>query len=183
MDILAHCKVYPISNYINIPLEIEPVSQCGIVHIILDEIKNKSYQWIHLREEDDQDIIVIDLMNVWMRDDNIIKDPYLINLQNLIKFLNDELYSGNFFAHGNYERLQGIIIDNLSIYKYGKDINKLFNILLKLLLKIRYKYGCWIKTTSFKDTLGKYPTRIPLNYLNGMDKIIQYKSHEFHQIK
>lgn len=168
MDVLAHCKIYPISNYINVPGHAEPISQCGVVHLMIDEIKNKSYQWPHqqgtVESNTNKFTLVIDLLNVWIPNRYVVKDVRLVNLQALIKFLNDEVYSGSWFNENSTAILEGLIIDNLSIYQY--ESVKLFNIFLNLLRKIRHKYGCWIKTVSFQ--------RLPLppTYLTGMDKVV-----------
>lgn len=213
MDILAHCRIYPISQYITIPRHKEPVAHSGLVHIILDEIKNKSYQWIHQRKElattktsssnrpTCKLTLVIDLLNVW--DDNarsqdrvedqlrktdihIIKDSKYIKFQNLITFLDDEILMGQYLFDNHKDMiLYGIIIDNLSIYSFDPENLKLFNKLYKVLERIQFKYGCWIKTISFKDAtgIGKYPTRIPIYYLNNMETILVYDNNKFHQLK
>ncbi|CAL9733749.1 hypothetical protein MOSE0_C02256 [Monosporozyma servazzii] len=165
MDVLAHCKIYPISNYINVIEHNEPVSENGLVHLFIDEIKNKSYQWVHQRRDANSNkmIVVIDLLNVWIPNRYTVKRNY--TLPSLIKFLNDELYCGAYFNQfGEGLIFEGLIIDNLSIYSF--ESVKLFNILFGLLVKIRHKYGCWIKTVSFRDI------PIPAGYLAGMQKSI-----------
>lgn len=219
MDILAHCRIYPISRYIDIPKHKEPATQGGFVHIILDEIKNKSYQWIHQRQGTLSDgsclsngmgrklTLVIDLLNVWDLDNStknnergtdtlqrggskhyvhVIKGSKYISFQELIDFLNDELLVGKYLFK-NFENmvLYGIIIDNLSIYTFDLKNAKLFNKIFKVLAKIRCKYGCWIKTVSFKDSIGngKYSTRVPIYYLNNMETIIVYENDKSVKIK
>lgn len=213
MDILAHCRIYPISQYIEIPQHKEPITQDGLVHIILDEIKNKSYQWIHQRKTtaatdtrpdngtDCKLTLIIDLLNVWdvnvtIQDTvedtqkspniHIIKDCKYIKFQNLITFLHDEVLMGQYlFENCKNMILYGIIIDNLSIYSFDLENSKLFNKLCKVLARIRCKYGCWIKTVSFKDSegIGKYPTRIPIYYLNHMETVLVYDSDKLHKLK
>lgn len=167
MDILANCKIYPISNYINIPQYNEPTYDVGMVHIIIDEIKNKRYQWVHNKCSEGT-VVIIDLLNVWMSsgDDNVIvvKDPRFMKFEYLIEILSNE--DDKIFEQLKIPRgkiINGIIIDNLSIYAY--EPGRLFNILIKLLQRIRRKWGCWVKTVSFGDDNLK----LPGFYLNGMD--------------
>lgn len=178
MDILSHCKIYPLSNYVRINNTARATQPLN--HLIIDTIKTKSYQWSYYKGAEGtvsntphKVVIVLDLMNTWMSRDSpgliIIHDDLLIEFKQLLKFLNNEIYELESFIKflklNGYDSLDGIIIseiiiDNLSIFYYDSDYQINFNQLYHILNRISQRYGCSIKTIS--------SPQIPPHFHNNM---------------
>lgn len=179
MEVLKHCRVYPLSNFCQVE-----------EHHFTDPINDKPNRHVHLVEHNFKlteaktklveeninggTVVIVDVISCWKRfckdKSNIcyLSSASTLHLEGLINFLS-QLIESPLDALRRCQTndtditkntIRGIVIDNLSYYQTPTSSLRDFNILFKLLKTLRTTYGCWSFTTSYG-----------LEYYNGIESI------------
>lgn len=178
MEVLKHCRVYPLSNYCAVEGRhfIDPQNnKARHVHLVEHNFKLTDAK-IQLLERNMGDgiIIIVDVISCWKRYCKgkartcYMNSASTLHLEGVINFLSQLIE----YPQEALKRcqdtdvdvtsmtIQGIVIDNLSYYQTPSTSLRDFNILYKLLKTLRTTYGCWSLTTSYG-----------LEYYNGVEAL------------
>ncbi|CCF56046.1 hypothetical protein KAFR_0A06110 [Kazachstania africana CBS 2517] len=206
MDVLANCRIYPLSNFLKPKRNAINLEGLNINNSNDITINNNESQSLHLIEHsfrkskfkeqlvsnNFEHIIIIDIISIWQDDKfNVINSIYTFNeLINFLTKFNDSPLATLSEYGISMDTVEGIMIDNLSYI--GNLNNKSIVILIKILKLIQINFGCFILSTSYgleyyegienfqrmKNLNLKYPTLLPMNYLLEMDTILLRETGE-----
>ncbi|CAR26335.1 hypothetical protein ZYGR_0H01440 [Zygosaccharomyces rouxii] len=171
MDVLAHCRVYPISNFYHaVPQSLTLPSCIGshcvsFVHLIEHNFKFTPFkrqiwnQCIECSVNDGSSILVIDIISEWKKiiQENsqgvhYMNSTSICNMEGLQNFLMQlqasplEALQRCLIKDRLDKQISGIIIDNLSYLAH--DLSS-YSALIKILKQLRRTFGCWILTIGY----------------------------------